>query len=273
MCESVQSHYGKGGLSERILAGLQEAGKDIERLGEDDLLPVDEFHSRGRRATEELYESSRFAPGMRVLDVGSGIGGPARFLARKGLHVTGLDITSEFCDVARDLTRRSGLEANIEFVQGDANSMPFSDGSFDGVWMQHANMNIEDKGLLFREVSRVLLPGAQFAFHEVLAGPAGEPHLPAPWASRCEFSFLMAADGLQSMLEQAGLEIVHWKDDTEATVAFFDRMFERLPNEGSPPLGAHLLFGPDSPRLFGNYAKSLRENRCQVVLAVAQKSG
>lgn len=271
--DKVRHHYGRGGLGDRILEALRSAGKNVESLSPADLAPLDHFHSRGKAATDELFEASGFRAGMRVLDVGSGIGGPARYLADKGIKVTGIDLTAEFCEVARDLTRRSGLGDMAEFHQGSALDLPFQDACFDGAWLQHVNMNIADKSRLASELARVVIKGGRVALHEVFSGNTGEVLLPVPWASSREESHLVPPSQFRGELESAGLEVTYWKDDTEASARFFHSLFEKMRATGLPPLSLHLLFGDDFEPAFRNYARALDERRCSVIQAIAQRTG
>ncbi len=132
MSEQVAQHYGKGGLLDRILAALTQAGKDIDHLTIDDLAPIDEFHSRRRTATEELATMLAPSASDHVIDIGSGIGGPARYLAKTyGCRVSGVDLTPEFVETAKALTARVGLSDLVDFRQGSALDLPFPDASFD----------------------------------------------------------------------------------------------------------------------------------------------
>ena len=118
-----------------------------------------------------LAEAAAITSTDEVLDVGCGIGGPARFLATKfGCKVTGIDLTPEFIDVARDLNARVGLGDTIDLRVADALDLPFPDASFDVVWTQHVSMNIADKPGLYAELGRVLRPGGRLAFFDVVAG-------------------------------------------------------------------------------------------------------
>jgi ubiquinone/menaquinone biosynthesis C-methylase UbiE len=160
----VARHYSLGAIEARIDEALRAAGKNPDHLVPDDLAPLDEFHLGGRVATEAFALRLGLQHGMRLLDVGSGLGGPARYLARRhGCDVTGIDLTEEFVTVARALTRRLGMEG-VRFEQGSALAMPFSAGSFDAATLIHVGMNIADKGQLFREVKRILVPGVCSAF-------------------------------------------------------------------------------------------------------------
>src|SRR5262245_45339007 len=167
----VAKHYGRPGLADVILAALKAAGKDIDHLTPDDLAPVDEFHTRGRAATIDLARFLSLNGSERVLDVGSGIGGPSRYLAKTfGCRVVGLDLVPEFCRVATMLAERTGLSDKVEYRQGNALTMPFEDLSFDVVWSQNVAMNIADRHQLYREIYRVLKPGGRYAFSVVVAG-------------------------------------------------------------------------------------------------------
>ena len=160
----VEDHYTSGDLGAAILAALQGMGKDIDHLTPDDLAPVDEFHGGQRPATIRLAELLGLTGSERVLDVGSGLGGPSRFLAwRYGVRVSGVDLTAEFVRVAEMLTRRTGLVGQVDYRQGDALDLPFADASFDVVWSQNAAMNIADRDRLYREMRRVLKPGGRLA--------------------------------------------------------------------------------------------------------------
>src|SRR5438128_6310017 len=202
----VETHYTRHDLGDIILAALKQAGKDIDRLTPDDLAPVDEFHGGQRPATIRLAELVGFTGTERVLDVGSGIGGPSRFLAsRYGCQVTGIDLTAEFYRVAEMLTRLTGLTSKVSYRQADALDVPFEDMSFDVVWSQNASMNIADRDRLYAGMHRVLKAGGRLALQEVVAGQGGEPHYPVPWAREPSISFLLSAEETRAKLEAAGL--------------------------------------------------------------------
>src|SRR5437667_348222 len=142
----VEDHYTRQDLGEIILAALKQAGKDIDRLTPDDLAPVDEFHGGQRPATIRLAELVGFTGTERVLDVGSGIGGPSRFLAsRYGCQVTGIDLTAEFYRVAEMLTRLTGLTSKVSYRQADAPDVPFEVISVDWAWSQEASVKLRDR--------------------------------------------------------------------------------------------------------------------------------
>ena len=217
--ESINRYYGQPDLSANILAALQRAGKDLNALTRNDLAPFEEFHLRGRAATMELANLAGLSEGMAVLDVGSGIGGPARTLAAEfGCQVTGLDLTEEYCRAAEMLTGRVGLSDKVTIRQGDALDMPFDDEAFDLVWMQHMAMNIEDKERLFGEIRRVLRPGERLALYEIFAGSITPLHFPVPWASDPAISFLVSPTEARQLLAAAGFRELVWTDVTGESI-------------------------------------------------------
>lgn len=270
--ESVQAHYTRAGLGELILAALEKAGKDLSRLTPEDLAPIDEFHIRGRVATLELARVARVDSTKRVLDVGSGVGGTSRCLAREfGCHVTGIDLTDEYCRAAAMLSDRIGLANLVDYRQGDATNLPFPDASFDIVWTEHVAMNIPDKRKLYQEMCRVLKPGGTLAIYDILAGPSGPVIFPVPWARTPESSFLAAPDELRGLLENAGFHIDAWADTTDAARIWFVALAEKIRKEGVAPLGFHVLLGSDFPAMAQNQRRNLEESRIVLAQIVARR--
>jgi len=264
----VESHYTRSDLGEAILAALKAAGKDIDQLTPDVLAPVDEFHGGQRPATVRLAELVGFTGTERVLDVGSGLGGPSRYLAwHYGCRVSGVDLTAEFVRIAEMLTRLTGLTDKADFRQGNALKLPFEDMSFDVVWSQNAAMNIADRDRLYREMGRVLKPGGKLALQEVAAGPGGPPHFPVQWARTPGISILFSQEATRKALEAAGLRVLGWQDTTETAL---EAAQARARNAGgsAPVLGTHLILGADWQAMFHNSARNLEERRTELFNAV-----
>ena len=270
--DSQATYYDRADLGSAIDEALRRAGKDPAAITVDDLAPVDHFHTRGKDATLDLAARAEITPGMQILDVGGGIGGAARVLARDhGCRVTVVDLTEVYCRVGADLTRRTGLADRVEFRPGNALALPFADSSFDIVWTQHSSMNIDDKATLYAEAHRVIRPGGRLAIHEIMAGPQAPPHFPVPWAREASSSFLQPPDAIRAILDRLGFRVVSWEDHSAITVAWFKERIAAAGQGGPPPLGLHLLLGPDMPLLFRNMIRSFDEARIVAVMAVLEK--
>ena len=270
----VARHYTIRGLGDRILSALGEAGKDLDALTLDDLAPVDAFHIRGRVATEELLALADLKSTDALLDVGSGLGGTSRYLAAKtGCRVTGVDLTEEYCRVAEMLSDRVGLGDRTRFQQGSALALPFEDDSFDVVWTEHVQMNIADKSGFYEEIARVLRPGGQFVFHDILAGPGEGFDFPVPWAGDASISHLISVTELQALLSRVGFAPAHWEDKSAVSAEFFSSVIARVQKEGWAPLGLHLLLGSNAADRFANLSANLQADRLRVVQAVMTRVG
>lgn len=268
--QDVAQHYRQTGLLDRILAALQEAGIDPAHPTIDDLSPVDEFHSRRRLATEELARMLAPAATERVIDIGSGIGGPARYLAQTcGCRVTGVDLTAEFVAVATALTARVGLGELVDFRQGSALDLPFPDASFDCAWSQNVAMNIEDRPRYYAEMARVLRPGGRLAIQDVARGSGGEIDFPVMWADRPEISFLRTPEETRSMLEAAGLRVQAWVDNTD--IALAETAAARATPGARPVLGIHVVVGPSFREKMRNAQRAMEEGRTRLINAVLTK--
>ena len=265
-------HYGQRNLGESILAALRRMGKDVDALQPEDLAPVDAFHIRGRAATEELARFCKAAPEHRVLDVGCGLGGTARYLALHfGCRVTGLDLTPEYVDAATMLTARLKLADRVEFRVGSALEMPFEPASFDLVWTEHAQMNIADKPKLYGEIHRVLKAGGRFAFHDVLQGPGGDVYYPVPWATDASHSALIGPAELRKLLQSLGFDVKLWEDKTGPATEYFRKGVQALRGGAKPALGFHTLIGAIFPQTAENQLRNLEEHRIVLVQGVLEK--
>ena len=261
----VRAHYSRADLTERIQSALATIKAEDQTWTVAELAPLDQFHIRGILATAELANSAAVGPSTRILDLGCGIGGPARYLAATfGCDVTGVDLSPAFIDAANYLTARCGLSDRARFQAGDALHLPFEDAQFDTVFLQHVAMNIENRGALYAEVRRVLTPVGRFVIYDVVYR-GGAVIYPTPWARDASTSFLLTEADTRAALEQAGFEVVLWRDDTETALDWF-----KAAQAGSPPSGLNLgvVMGPDFPVATGNLARNIRENHLGVLSAV-----
>ena len=265
---AIKNHYSRSkNLGDIIISALQKAGKDVNALTVDDLAPIDEFHTRGREATATLVQLvGDLKPDYYVLDIGSGIGGPSRYIAsRFGCHIIGLDLVEEYCNVAKMLAKRVGLDNLVDYRQGDATNMPFENSSFDIVWTQHASMNIADKLKLYSEIYRVLKSAGRLVVYDIFKGPKKEEKgstfsYPVPWASDPSMSFLISTEDTRKLLKDIGFKELIWEDKTASALEWSYQMKKRFQaNDGTPPIGLHTLIGPKWQTMVKNLVKNYEE--------------
>ena len=271
---AVARHYGRDGLIRRLLVALSEAGKDIEHLSIDDLAPVDEFHSRRRRATEELARLLAPTATDRVVDIGSGLGGPARYLAATyGCRVSGVDLTPEFVAAATELTRRSGLAGMVDFQVGSALALPLPDAGFDLGWTQNVAMNIADRARWYAEMHRVLKPSGRLAIQDVAQGPGGALHYPVNWADTAELSFLRTPEETRGEVAAAGFVVQAWEDNSAVAIAEMAAERAAAGGAGRPALGLHLVVGESFREKMRNSRRNMLEGRTLLINAVVVRDG
>lgn len=251
---AVEQHYARGNLEDAILHALAASGKDIDHLEPSDLSPVDEFHTGARQATIDLAARLDFRADMHILDIGCGIGGPSRYLAEtRGCRVMGVDLTPSFVDTATALARRVGLADLVQYRQASALNLPFDDGTFDGAWMLHVGMNIEDKARLFREVRRVVARGGRLGLFDVMRIGDGDLAFPLPWATAPATSFVETPQAYRTALGEAGFDVTGERDRRDFALAYMAEMKARAAAGGPPSLGVHVLI-VDAPAKMANYA-------------------
>jgi sarcosine/dimethylglycine N-methyltransferase len=263
--EGVRDHYRATGLTERLKAALAALGPEAQPLRPQQLAAFDQFHTRGLAATADLAKLAGISAGMTALDVGAGLGGPARFLAATyGCRVVGVDLSDAFVDAARYLTERTGQGGEVSFETGSALELPFETARFDAALLQHVAMNIADRARLYGEIRRVLKPAGKFATFDVVVN-GGEPRFPVPWARTPETSFLLSAPATRAAIEAAGFRALTFQDDTEAAKGWFAELRASGPPP-SPNLG--LVMGPDIAEAAANLGRNLMEGRLAILTAV-----
>lgn len=272
---NVADHYTTGALSDRIKIALRDLGIDPETATAEDLKAGDEFHTGGILATDALLEFLTITPETRVLDIGCGIGGPARLLAsRYGCKSTGVDLTQEFIDTAKDLSAMVGLSDQTTFLQGSALDLPVQDGSADLALLLHVGMNIEDKVTLFAEAHRALAPGGIFAIFEVMRGPDAETDLtfPLPWSTVAETSFVVPSAAYKEAATAKGFTLTHERDRTQFAKDFFAETFRKIAAEGPPRLGIGLMMGATAGEKLKTYSMNLDAGRVAPIEMIFRKS-
>ena len=259
-------HYGVEDLTGRVAQALERAQLGRRPVPWAALAPLDQFHARDLAAPEELAAALKLADGAAVLDIGCGLGGPARYLAAQNRwRVTGIDLNPSFIDVARMLAEWTGLSDRVTFIQGNALDLPFEDGSFDAAWTLQVAMNIGDRARFYRSIRRVLKPGGLLANYDVVSTGQGPLKFPVPWARSMASSFLLTPEGMREALGKAGFHEVSWEDKTAAAIAWFkDRQTPR-------DLGLHVVMGPDFETMMANFHTNLLEGRVGLLQAIVRR--
>jgi sarcosine/dimethylglycine N-methyltransferase len=270
----VARHYGSGGIAERVIAALRAAKGPDAPLTPENLAPFDHFHGRGIAASEELAAQLQPQTGEHLLDIGSGIGGPARWFATKfGVQVTGVDLTPEFCAAARQLNEATELADRVTIIEGSALELPVPDGAFDAGYSQNVIMNIADKKLFYREAFRTLRAGGRLALSNLCAGPKGEPYFPVPWATTRDTSFLATPEQMREDLLGAGFEIGSFRDITEAMREGQRRTRERIEKGDMPPIAVDIIMGERAREMQLNSIRSIEDGRGIAIEALVRKPG
>ena len=210
--DAVRRHWERSDLGDAILAALQGTGKDPDTLTVEDLAPFDQFHGGGLAATRRLARLGELSPGMRVLDVGGGLGGPARTLATEcGCRVTVIDLAESYVEAGQRITSLLGLDDRVDFHVGDALALPFADGAFDAVWTQNSGMNIADKAGLYAGFHRVIRTDGRLVTQEPMTGPVRPPIYPLMWAPDPTTDHLHTPDAMRAVIEGSGFRAIAWE--------------------------------------------------------------
>jgi SAM-dependent methyltransferase len=269
---AVADHWAHDDVYTTIVSTLAMMGKPLDRLTLDDLAPVDHVHARGFVATIELADALPIHAGQHIVDIGCGLGGPARYMAHRfGCRVSGVDITKPFVDAANKLTALLHMEDRVSIEDGDGQELPYPDSRFDGAYTQHVTMNVPRRPAFFGEAYRVLKPGAFFALTEHALGTGGNPHYPVPWSPDGRRSYLLPPSETRDLLESAGFRNVTIVDTGPKYVAAYNALIAKADRGELPPLGYHLLMGETAMLKMRNAARNIEEGRTHPIQVLCQK--
>jgi SAM-dependent methyltransferase len=270
--KAIADHWGRGDVYSLIVSALNKMSKPLEGLTVEDLAPVDHFHARGFPATVELADRLPIKAGQHIVDIGCGLGGPARYIAKRfQCNVSGLDITEPFVEAANKLTALLRMEHQVKIVHGDGERLPYPDCQFDGAYTQHVTMNVADRPRFFAEAYRVLKPGAFFALTEHGLGPKGNPHYPVPWSADGTGAYLVTPSETRAFVEKTGFEAIVVEDTGAKYVDAYRMAIEKAEQGTLPPLGIHLLMGETAAQKTRNAARNIEEGRTHPIQLVCRK--
>ncbi len=272
--QAVSKTYLHGSLLSAIQSALGKMGKSVAGVTIADLAPVDEFHIGGRAATESFMAQLELSGNVQVLDVGCGLGGSARFAVDTyQCRVSGIDLSQEYVDTGNVLCEWVQMQQQINLKQGSALDMPFDDNHFDRAYMMHVGMNIEDKPRLFRELYRVLKPGAILGVYDVMQQQQGNLAFPVPWAANSATSYLSTPNDYIKAMTAAGFNLMKQSNRREFAIEFFDKLHTTLQAAGGPPpLGLHTLMQESTKSKINNMITNITANYIAPVELIVKKT-
>ncbi len=267
----IENQYILSGLFEDIIKRLKDQDNDLNNISRSDIAGVDEFHLRGVEVTKEIVTEFDFK-NLKVLDVGCGLGGPSRMLADEfNCIVSGIDMSHEYIRTAQKLSEIIAHKGTTEFIQGDALRLPYKDSSFDVVWTQHVQMNIEDKMKFYSEINRVLKNNGSLIYYDIFKMNNEDVNYPVPWANNSKVSFLQTISNMDSILSNLGLTKIQTTNQTEGAITFLYDAFKKMKTNGTPKLGLNVLMGNSTKKKLRNVQKALKSKKIELQSGIYKK--
>ncbi len=257
----VEKQYYLPDLFKDICKILEKQGVDLSKVNRFTISGVDEFYVRGAEVSNELVQEI-FLNDTKVLDVGCGLGGLCRMLADDfNCEVTGIDICDEYIRTAKKLSELVGLSSKTEFIRADALNLPFENNSFDIVWTQHVQMNIQDKTRFYSEISRVLTDEGVLIYYDIFQKNKESIIYPVPWANNASLSFLETISVVNALLLELGFKKLQTTDQTYKAKQFLIHLFEKIKINGPLKLSLNVLMGDSTKKKLSNTLESIEENK------------
>mgnify|MGYP000061615943 FL=1 len=268
----IENFWTRGDLYSRINQAMSDSGLNNKKLEIEDLFPIDQYHARGIGATKDLGKRMPITKNQKILDVGCGLGGPARYYAKEfKCHITGVDITPSFIEIGNNFNRLTSMSTMVDLYVGNGEKLEFEDEVFDGAYSQHVTMNISDRMKFFSEIYRVLKKGSFFAFTEHGLGPEGDPIFPLPWADNQEMSFLLPLENTNAILKEIGFQNIKIIETGDKYIAGYEKLIQKQPKSEKPTLGIHVIGGSSMHERSINSMRSIKENRTLPFEIVCEK--
>ena len=260
--KSIENFWTRGDIFSRVHQAMSEAGLINKELNIEDLFPIDQYHARGIAATVDLGKRMPISKNQKIIDIGCGLGGPARYYAKEfKCFITGIDITPSFIEIGNEFNKLTSMSDNIQLLVGNGEILDFKNETFDGAYSQHVTMNISDRKKFFSEAFRVLKKDSFFAFTEHGLGPEGNPIFPLPWADSSEMSFLLPPETTISILKDIGFSDIKIIETADKYISGYEKLIGLKSANKKPILGIHVIGGESMNERSTNSMQSIKENR------------
>ena len=258
----IENFWTRGDVFSRVHQAMSETGLINKKLEIEELFPIDQYHARGIAATVDLGKRMPISKNQKIIDIGCGLGGPARYYAKEfKCFITGIDITPSFIEIGNEFNKLTSMSDNIQLLVGNGEILDFTNETFDGAYSQHVTMNISDRKKFFSEAFRVLKKDSFFAFTEHGLGPEGNPIFPLPWADSSEMSFLLPPKTTISILKDTGFSDIKIIETADKYISGYKKLIGLKSENKKPVLGIHVIGGDSMNERSTNSMQSIKENR------------